>query len=921
MSDRVLSVFCSNVRGLINNWTSATNFNWDAYDLIGFNEIWSIKDFENMQVNGFELTSIKQRNNRRGGGSAIFCKKNLQAKEIKTPFVEGIIETSGVKIGQTIFLNLYRPPSGNKTEFVDKLTQYLDTIRGNKLIIGGDFNLNMLGGNVLINNICNLYGLEVKINEITRIESGTCIDNFLSNIVGEYKVIDVCIADHQAISAKIVIESCSVKSQEYFTYREMKLTNWQCFKEGINSIQIKGENINSKWDNLLNDIKSVVSVSFPQKTKKNKYIFTMSQGLLKSKDKKNKLLSQYKRGLIDKQIYVNYNKIYRKLIWHEQNNKFSEKLLEAGGSGKKKWKVLKEKLMLQKSSEKIKEICVNGSFLTDENDIAKAFKEHFETCATKLSEGLPEGEDTSAAMEQGDEWHLEHTNEQQIVKIIHSMKNKNSSGFDDLTNRMLKREPHAFSRLIVTLINESIDEGIFPNALKTAKVIPIFKKGDKLNLNNYRPIALLPVLSKVFEKIINLQLNRIIDNGFIDDNQFGFRSGHSTEDAVVKLVDKIEKDLASKLHVVTVFVDVSKAFDSCDHEILIKKLKRTGLDSLGIKLFKSYLLNRKQIITVNGVEGGIFAINIGVGQGTVLGPTLFKIYIMDMHLCTSLFCIKFADDSTFEGAGRTKDETESLINNELIKIAKWFRDNRLTLHPDKSRLIIHSRDKLMNIELNNSQIQRCGYGLQEESVKLLGIYIDENLDWSEHIKSVNKKISKGNYLLWCYRKDLNLNSKKVIYESFVRSHLLYGLTIWGGAKNNKLQIIDNSLKKIWKKFGPYHMHTNNRLFNNGILTIKDELNIQENKFLWKWNNSKLPTSLKTIIEEKNDRLRGRRFTISRTLKPNCISQRLTKLANKDISKIATHKSIKLMSQSMKKDALDKYNTPCRVRNCYTCTHS
>ncbi len=164
---------------------------------------------------------------------------------------------------------------------------------------------------------------------------------------------------------------------------------------------------------------------------------------------------------------------------------------------------------------------------------------------------------------------------------------------------------------------------------------------------------------------------------------------------------------------------------------------------MGIKFFRSYLLNRKQIVTVNGVEGGVFAINIGVGQGTVLGPTLFKICIMDMHLCTSLFCVKFADDSTFEGAFKTKDETESLLNLELVKIAKWFKDNRLTLHPDKSRLIIHSKDKIMNIKLNNLVIQRCGYGLQEESVRLLGIHIDENLDWSEHIRSVNKKNCKG----------------------------------------------------------------------------------------------------------------------------------------------------------------------------------
>jgi hypothetical protein len=293
-------------------------------------------------------------------------------------------------------------------------------------------------------------------------------------------------------------------------------------------------------------------------------------------------------------------------------------------------------------------------------------------------------------------------------------------------------------------INQSLAESVFPNSLKTAKIIPIYKKGDRSNLNNYRPIALLPVLSKVFEKVVNAQINKVIDLGFIDDNQFGFRSSHSTEDAVLKFVDKIERDLSNKLHVVTVYIDVSKAFDSCDHKILINKIKRTGLDNSGIKFFESYLLDRQQIVIVNDKLGGTFAINIGVGQGTVLGPTFFKIYIMDMHLCTSLFCVKFADDSSFEGSGRTRDEVETLVNLELEKISKWFKDNKLTLHPDKSRVLIHSRDKLINIKLDGVNIQRSGYGLQEESVKLLGIHIDENLDWSAHIRSVEKKFLKGN---------------------------------------------------------------------------------------------------------------------------------------------------------------------------------
>ena len=138
-----------------------------------------------------------------------------------------------------------------------------------------------------------------------------------------------------------------------------------------------------------------------------------------------------------------------------------------------------------------------------------------------------------------------------------------------------------------------------------------------------------------------------------------------------------------------------KAFDSCDHNIIFNKLKQTGLDQQGMKLMSSYLLNRSQIVSFNGTSGGCFIVNIGVGQGTILGTTLFKIYIMDLHLHTTLFCTKFADDSNFLGSGRTRDEVTMIINQELVKIAKWFTDNQLTLHPDKSRFIVHSRNKLI----------------------------------------------------------------------------------------------------------------------------------------------------------------------------------------------------------------------------------
>jgi hypothetical protein len=484
---------------------------------------------------------------------------------------------------------------------------------------------------------------------------------------------------------------------------------------------------------------------------------------------------------------------------------------------------------------------------------------------------------------------------------------------------MLKKEPYAFAKLLKPLINDSLSLGIFPECLKTANVIPIFKKGELSNMNNYRPISLLPVLSKVFEKVLNNQLTNIIDNGYIDDNQFGFRQGHSTEDAVIKFVDKLERDIALGNHVVSIYVDVSKAFDSCDHKILIKKLRRTGLNEIGIQLMSSYLRDRKQLVKVNGVEGGFFLINIGVGQGTVLGPTLFKIYIMDMHRYTELFCMKFADDSSFECAGKTRYEVENRANIELKKISQWFKDNRLTLHPDKSRFIIHSKDKLIELKLDDNLIMRCGNGLQEESVKLLGIHIDENLDWKFHIKNLVKKIGKGNYLLWRHGKKLNLDTKKALYESFVRSHLLYCLTVWGGANSSTLKPLVAVIHKTWRKIGTFKQHTLNRLQSVKILKLEDELTIQTSKLVWRWDKNKLPPGLKEILIEKNDRLRGRRFVTYRNSKPSSINYRLSTLATKSIPELATATSKKCLSNRLRKNFLTvKYNFRCSLRRCYIC---
>ena len=291
---------------------------------------------------------------------------------------------------------------------------------------------------------------------------------------------------------------------------------------------------------------------------------------------------------------------------------------------------------------------------------------------------------------------------------------------------------------------------------------------------------------------------------------------------------------------------------------------------------------------------------------------------MNLHAHTNLFTVKFADDSTFVGTGKTKDEVESLVNIELKKIAKWFTDNRLTLHPGKSRFIVHSRDKLISTRLGDTLISRAGYGLQEESVKMLGVEIDENLDWKCHIKAVTKKIGKGNYLLWRHGKKLSIKMKKVIYESFVRCHLLYVLTAWGSVSNVIKKPLEKLLARIHSKIGPRKMHTKNRLQTYKLMKLEDELEIQESKTLWKWENKKLPRGLNDLIVEKTDNLRGRRFKQNREWKQTSIAYRLANRATKSMSEISQFKTKNSLIKKLKKTINQKYTFICRSRNCFTC---
>jgi len=227
----------------------------------------------------------------------------------------------------------------------------------------------------------------------------------------------------------------------------------------------------------------------------------------------------------------------------------------------------------------------------------------------------------------------------------------------------------------------------------------------------------------------------------------------------------------------------------------------------------------------------------------------------------------------------------------------------------------------VNIKLGDKSLMRCGYGLQEEGVKFLGVIIDENLDWKLQVKNVIKKIGKGNYLLWRYRNKLSTNMKKTLYESFIRSHLTYCLTIWGSKKSRDLNELKKLLKKSWSKIGRRVQHTNSRLREHNILKLEDEIKIKEIKIIWRWIKNKLPLGLRYIITERLTliNLRNRCFIRSNLWKHDSIAYRLATRANKEIKDIEIARSKKGLAKKYKNKIISNdYNTECQTQNCFIC---
>ena len=368
--------------------------------------------------------------------------------------------------------------------------------------------------------------------------------------------------------------------------------------------------------------------------------------------------------------------------------------------------------------------------------------------------------------------------------------------------------------------------------MKISKVLPIFKSDDNKIFKNYRPILLLPVFSKILEKIVYNRLYKFCHkNKVIYTSQYGFRPNHSTEHALLEFQNRIVNNLSSKCLSAGVFMELSKAFDTINHDILLAKLEHYGIRGIPHEWFRSYLVKRQQYVSFNDTVSETKFITCGVPQGSILGPLLFTLYVNDLHYSSpSGHFIMYADHTNVIYSSKDIKNLEKLVNSELININQWLICNKLMLNVQKTKFMVfsyyNSYTYNISLSLNQKEIERV------EVIKFFGVFLDNNLTWKHHINEKAKQISKTVGIMSKLKNILPQRVLKTIYASLTESQLLYGLIIWGSkamGSTNHLFILQKKAIRILDR-AKYNSHTEPLFKRHKLLKLPDLYQLVSIKF-------------------------------------------------------------------------------------------
>ena len=464
----------------------------------------------------------------------------------------------------------------------------------------------------------------------------------------------------------------------------------------------------------------------------------MTGALLISINKGKKL---YKKSISseatvqDKKKYSDYILVLRKVKRYARKKYYLDRCVEFRSNTRELWKTINQ--VIGRNNDKstcISELKTEKLVITRQIDIANELGRFFSTVGEKFANNTPKPEKDidhylSLILRNHNSIFLAATNPNEICKLIEKLPNKKSSGYDNIDNILLKAIKNEIVMPLSMIFNESLSQGIFPTCMKLAEVVPLFKSKDWSEKSNYRPISLLLNISKLLEKLVYKRVYTFLNNmNQLYCSQYGFRTGHSYNQAVCELIGEIAKNTEKNWTTVCIFLDLSKTFNTLEHTAIFQKLERYGIRGNTLEWFKSYLSNRKIRVKINNTTSKEFLINYGTPQGSCLGPLIFLIFCNDLNIhLENMQCIQFADDTTLYLGHPNLEELKKMIERDLKVLQDWFRANKLTLNMEKSVCLIFNDSMCKNV---NMSLTLSGKTIPiEKQTKFLGIWLDKDLKW------------------------------------------------------------------------------------------------------------------------------------------------------------------------------------------------
>lgn len=837
------------------------NFN-NRVQILCLSEHW-LNKYDTISLAHYKLATVYCRKNNKLGGVCIFVRDTLEYSELEVDewCEEKIFECCGIKfkisdIGTVHLFCLYRTPSKINSElnlFFDKLESLLSSFTQSttNVILCGDINIDVLNSRYkytqILDSLCKSFNLKILINEPTRVtdNNATCLDNFFTNLnemCTTAVVFEAALSDHKGQVLSVVNrEKCRIFTN--FTYK--RVINLQKLNTLENSLQYETWNfleesktVDEAYNSFYSTFFSHYNVFCPKRKYKNKKVNSwITKGIKVSSAKKRVLYNQIKNGREDLWNYYKQYKYILKKVITAAKKLHNDKIIATGQKcnvSRTVWNIVNAETGKGRCNTRtnLELFDKNGILISDPGQLATNLNQYYvetnkllQSCSKVQPAFLDKLQLTDT---DSTSMFLTPVIEEDVIKYIAKLKNKISFGLDEVQVAAVKHNAHLLCKPLCKIINMCFEQGQFPSNLKDAKVIPIYKKGDANNMKNYRPISLLSVFSKIFELILNDRLlSYFHTKQYFVKNQHGFRKNKSTTTAIYQLVQSILESHDNNIYTLAIFCDLTKAFDCIDHEILLEKLQYYGVRGSTLSLFRSYLKNRKQVVEIIKFSNGtstthrsdFIEIESGVPQGSILGPTLFLIYINDLSkFILPANSVLYADDTTILLTESNIKNLFHLGGETMERLHEWFTANKLNLNESKTYCTVFGKGALGICPGEKLKLGRFLINYKEV-VTFLGTEIDNKLNWACHIHTVCQKLASACYALRILKSLVSHHTLLMAYHGYFCSIMSYAISIWGGSSNYQ-RVFKLQKKAIRIVFGLNQRESCRTIFTeNKIMTM------------------------------------------------------------------------------------------------------